>query len=371
MPTDLLLPAFALTLIANFVLVAAAIHALRARAVRDEADRSADQARLAARRALATIEPDRRDLRPAETTAPGERELPRMAAQPGPVGAEPVAAEPEPGVLRAPEPTVTDASPTPLVESEPASAQPGPHVVDGPPPNDPPKPARKRSPATRQPSPGPTPKPPSRGRAAAPRPEPRPRPDQGNPRAAAGGSPGATRRGARRRFSLPPLDDDHERVNRSIETFFSGGDALDPGDGGRVPATVAITVAVVALDGIDQNRSRDDRAAFEAVAATVERTLRRAARGDDRVIATERGRFRIVLPATGELAARAYLRRVRAAVAPSLESAEIRLSLVTATSTVLGEAPEVAVAQAEARLDAALASAASHEPGRRPRAASD
>jgi GGDEF domain-containing protein len=356
MPTDLLLPAFALTLIANFVLVAAAIHALRARAVRDEADRSADQARLAARRSLAAMEPDRRDLRHSETTGPGERELPQMASEPEPVAAEPVAA---------------DVTPTPPVESEPASAQPGPHVVDGPPPNDPPKPARKRSAAARQPGPGPTPKPPSRGRAAATRPEPRTRPDQGNPRAQAAGSPGATRRGARRRFSLPPLDDDHERVNRSIETFFSGGDALDTGDGGRGPATVAITVAVVAIDGLDQNRSRDDRAAFETVAATVERTLRRAARGDDRVIATERGRFRIVLPATGELAARAYLRRVRAAVAPSLESAEIRLSLVTATSTVLGEGPEVAIAQAEARLDAALASAASREPGSRPRAASD
>ena len=362
MPTDLLLPAFALTLIANFVLVAAAIHALRARAVRDEADRSADQARLAAQRPLAPIEPDRRDLRPSETTASGERELPRMAAQPEPVAVEPVATEPEPAV--------TDAFPSPPVDSEPAPGQPGPHVVDGPPSNDPPKPARKRNTAARQPGPGTTPKPPSRDPAATPRREPRTRPDQANPRAQAASSPASTRRGARRRFSLPPLDDDHERVNRSIETFFSGGDALDTGDGGRGPATVAITVAVVAIDGLDQNRSRDDRAAFEAVAATVERTLRRAARGDDRVIATERGRFRIVLPATGELAARAYLRRVRAAVAPSLESAEIRLSLVTATSSVLGEAPEVAIAQAEARLDAALASAAS-EPGSRPRAASD
>jgi hypothetical protein len=30
-------------------------------------------------------------------------------------------------------------------------------------------------------------------------------------------------RGRRRRFSLPPLDDDHDRVNRSIETFLAGG----------------------------------------------------------------------------------------------------------------------------------------------------
>jgi GGDEF domain-containing protein len=357
MPTDLLLPAFALTLIANFVLVAAAIHALRARSVRDEADRSADQARLAARRLPVATEPDRRDLRPSETIEPGERQLPRMASEPGP------------GVVRAPDPA-PDESPTPPEEPEPEPAQVGPHVVNEPPPNDPPKPARRRRVAA-QPGPGPTPKPPSGRRAAASRPEPRTRPDQGNPRAEAASSPGSTRRGGRRRFSLPPLDDDHERVNRSIETFFSGGDALDSGDSGRGPATVATTVAVVAIDGIDQNRSRDDRTAFEAVAATVERTLRGAARGDDRVTATGRGRFRIVLPGTGELAARTYLRRVRAAVAPSLESAEIPLSLVTATSTVLGEAPEVAIAQAEARLDAALASAASREPGNRPRAASD
>ena len=31
----------------------------------------------------------------------------------------------------------------------------------------------------------------------------------------------------RRRFSLPPMDDDHERVNRSIATFLSGGKSAD------------------------------------------------------------------------------------------------------------------------------------------------
>jgi GGDEF domain-containing protein len=355
MPNDLLLPAFALTLIANFVLVAAAIHALRARAVRDEADRSANQARLAARRPQAATEPDRSDLRPSETTEPDEHQRSRMAAEPGS------------GVVLAPDPA-PDESPTPPKESEPKPGQPGPHVVNEPPRNDPPKPARGRRVA---PAGGPTPKPQGGRRAAAPRPEPRTRPDQGNPRAEAAGSRGATRGGSRRRFSLPPLDDDHERVNRSIETFFSGGDALDTGDTGRGPAAIATTVAVVAIDGLEQNRSRDGRSAFERVAAAVERTLRGAARADDRVIATGRGRFRIVLPATGELAARAYLRRVRAAVEPSLESADLPLALVTATSTVLDEAPEVAIAQAEARLDAALASAASRGPGSRPRAASD
>jgi GGDEF domain-containing protein len=134
---------------------------------------------------------------------------------------------------------------------------------------------------------------------------------------------------------------------------------------------VATTVAVVAIDGIEQSRSRDDDAAVGGVAATVERTLRDAARADDRVTSTGPGRFRIVLPATGELAARAYLRRVRAAVEPGLESAPIPLALLTATSTVLGESPDAAVAQAEARLDASLASAASRGPGSRPRAAAD
>jgi GGDEF domain-containing protein len=349
MPTDLLLPAFALTLIANFVLVAAAIYALRVRTARDEADRSADQARLAARRTATATEPDLREIRPITVDEPS-RDV-AGAQDPAPVP-HPVLAE----------------SPAPPVESESQRGQPASGPVDGPSPDGPPKPARGRR-AT--PPGGTTPKSPRGRRAAAPRPQPRPGPNEGNPRAETTNAAGASRRGGRRRFSLPPLDDDHERVNRSIETFFSGGDGLEARDPGRGPAAVATTVAAVAIDGIEQNRSGDDDAAREGVAAAVERTLRDAARADDRVTTTGPGRFRIVLPATGELAARAYLRRVRAAVEPSLESAPIPLGLLTATSTFLAESPDAAINQAEARLDASLASAASRGPGSRPRAAAD
>jgi GGDEF domain-containing protein len=130
-------------------------------------------------------------------------------------------------------------------------------------------------------------------------------------------------------------------------------------------------VAVVAIDGRGRGTTRQDREAFDAAVATLERSLRDAARAADRVSATGRGRFRIILPATGELAARAYLRRVRASAEPSLGAAATPLGLVTATSTVLDEAAGVAIAQAEAKLDAALEHAAGPKPARRPRAASD
>jgi len=136
-------------------------------------------------------------------------------------------------------------------------------------------------------------------------------------------------------------------------------------------ATVATTVAAIAIDGLAPNATRHDREAFDAAVATLERSLRGSARAADRLTATGRGRFRIILSATGELAARAYLRRVRATVEPSLSASNTPLSLVTATSTVLDEAAGVAIAQAEARLDAALDSAAGQEPDHRPRAAAD
>jgi GGDEF domain-containing protein len=157
---------------------------------------------------------------------------------------------------------------------------------------------------------------------------------------------------------------------RSIETFLLGGEAADA-EAQAGSTAEATTVAVVAIDGLETNATRADRQAFDAAVATVERTLRGAARAADRVTATGRGRFRIVLPATGELAARAYLRRVRASVEPSLSAAAIPLGLVTATSTVLDEAAGIAIAQAEARLDTALASAPRRKPVQRPRAAAD
>jgi len=173
--------------------------------------------------------------------------------------------------------------------------------------------------------------------------------------------PAAAGRKARRRFSLPPLDDDHEKVSRSIETFLGGSDATTDaaGDGGT--AAGATTVAVVAIDGLPatRRRSRSAKAATEddpvtSALAMVERTIRGTARGSDVVSVADRGRFRIVLPATGELAARAYLRRIRAIVEPLLESADRPLRLAVATATVLDEPVADAVRRADRRLTAAL-----------------
>jgi hypothetical protein len=179
------------------------------------------------------------------------------------------------------------------------------------------------------------------------------------------GSP-ETRRG-RRRFSLPPLDEDHERVSRSIESFLGGPDAAGPGDVDAAtpdtltteamtgPTTVAVIAVVDLTTGIGAPAAGDDPddAVAEAL-AMVERTLRGAARGTDLVTVSERGRFRIVLPATGELAARSYLRRIRAAIEPRLEAAERTLNLAVATATALDEPLDRAVLRAEDRLSLAL-----------------
>ena len=181
--------------------------------------------------------------------------------------------------------------------------------------------------------------------------------------------PAEPARRGRRRFSLPPLDDDHEKVSRSIETFLGGvemGADASSGDEAAASGTAlsagATTVALVAVEGLPgrPRRSRSARGATDddAVAsalAMVERTIRGAARGSDIVSVPDRGRFRIVLPATGELAARAYLRRIRATIEPLLESADRPLRLAVATATVLDEPIADAVRRADVRLAAALA----------------
>lgn len=230
------------------------------------------------------------------------------------------------------------------------------------------------------------------GKKVAPTPKPR----RTTKRSAAGdpaATPSATepRRG-RRRFSLPPLDDDHEKVNRSIKSFLGGiegagpeDDAPDPpaADTSPLAATAAgpITVALIAVEGLPATAGRNAATRLQASSidpptngatmpagdahesdsvaealAMVERTLRAAARGSDVVTIGDRGRFRIVLPATGELAARAYLRRIRATIEPRLESAGRPLRLAVATATVLDEPLDHAVQRAEDRLSIALAS---------------
>jgi hypothetical protein len=163
----------------------------------------------------------------------------------------------------------------------------------------------------------------------------------------------AEARRGRRRFALPPLDDDHERVSRSIETFLGGVETIDAG----VPPDAAesggpATVAIVAVDELPDGATADE--AVTDALAMVERTLRGAARGTDVVTTGGRGRFRIVLPSTGEFAARAYVRRIRATIEQRLVAADRPLRLVVATATVLDEPLEDAVRRAEHRLSAAL-----------------
>jgi len=172
-------------------------------------------------------------------------------------------------------------------------------------------------------------------------------------------------RRSRRRFSLPPLDEDHERVSRSIESFLGG---IEPGPddaaaaGSTAPPAGATTVAVVAVDGLPDLAPGEPGASTGPVGdalAMVERTLRGAARGSDVVTILDRGCYRVVLASTGELAARAYLRRIRAAIEPRLEAADLPLRLAVATATVLDEPVEDAVERAEHRLSMAMAAARS------------
>ena len=314
MPDGLLLLAFALTLMANAVLIAVAIRAMR------PGGQFADE------------------------SAPGRRQV----------------ARPDPARMTA------DAEPSPKPPDE-ASAESKPPLVE------PAKPRRRTATPTDSTS-----------------------PPRRNPKANT--SPGAeatTVRGSgrRRRFSLPPLDDDRDKVNRSIESFLSGGDsggesAGEPGtDSGSDPAadpassstahdidTPPTTVALVEVTGAGWVESPPDGPDGSAVGpgvAAVERALRGAARATDRVEGLGSGRFRVVLAATGELAARTYLRRVRATTEPLLDDLDPPRRLAVATATVLDEPVIRAGEIAERRLAAFLEASRMHDRdvGIEPRAA--
>lgn len=358
MPTDLLLPAFALTLVANAVLIALAIRGLR----RGKTDSA----------------PTRDWFTPAATARPtaGTPEPPEQLAEPG-----------------APTPPLTPAATLDTA----LAVEPGAIAITGQPDVE-----TAADPAVATPA---------RARASRPRRSPRTAAPASSPSPAA--AP-ATRR-SRRKFSLPPLDDDHEKVNRSIKTFLAGADgATEPrekpgpatGAAARVPASsgtrpragspatsdvVPTTIAIMTIFGIDDagavldefdgdgtaidtvamleralrhgnatdalaviEQAMADGAATDAL-EMLERALRGAARGGDEVHGPERGRFRIVLPATGELAARAYVRRIRALIEPQLDGAERPMRLVVATATALNVPVRTATATAMRRLDAALA----------------
>ena len=371
MPADFLLPLFAVTLLANALLVAAAIRGMR----RDRAgaDRPLDVRRPPAPPVRTLRGPDR----------PTTHELARA------IRARPEVVDTPPTALDRPEESAAVASP------EPASVAPAeaPPVAPSPVEPAPVAPARvdllataaALDPTAAEPGFAPkrrrTSKAPPATNGTPPRPRPAERP-----------------RGNRRRFSLPPLDDDHEKVSRSIESFLAGAEP-SPVEPVAAPADGATTVALVAVSGLPDRRPADpgrvasrgssaadrrigDDAAANAV-ALVERALRAAVRATDVVTITGRGRFTIVLHGTGELAARAYLRRIRATVEPLLESADRRFGLAVTTASVLDDPIEDAVQRAERRLTAALDAArtstgsgpadAEDEPGSAggPRAAAD
>jgi hypothetical protein len=174
--------------------------------------------------------------------------------------------------------------------------------------------------------------------------------------------PGST---SRRRFALPPLDEDHDKVSRSIETFLGGaGTAGTPATVPPDPAAI-VTVAVIGLAGPDRGpESRRTVRSAEAPAnepagpaelrAMLERTVRSTARGTDHVVVDRHGRVRVILPGTGEVAAHAYLRRIRAIVEPIAEAALPSTWVVVATATDLDGSVATARRRADRRFAAAL-----------------
>jgi len=135
------------------------------------------------------------------------------------------------------------------------------------------------------------------------------------------------------------MDVDPERVNRTIETFLTTPDEVvgaepAPDDADPSDAAGPTTVAVVAIEGMVELGAADHPTA-DALAATVERALRSAARSTDQVAEVAGHVYRVTLPGTGELAARAYLRRVRTTVDPSLGAAPVPVRLATATAAAL------------------------------------
>jgi hypothetical protein len=339
LPADFLLPLFVVTLLANAFLVAFAIRGMRRG--QPDSERPSWGGRPAAAAPLSV----------RESPIPVVLAAPRGTA----VAAPDAAVEPEepaePGRSVGPDP---EARPTELA-TDPAPDAQATIVVE-----------ERDHERAAEPA---TPPPPKRRRATK----------------AAGAAP-ATRSGsgeprrARRRFSLPPLDDDHEKTNRSIESFLGG--VVTPASGPSIPEAAPTstpparsvsgptTVALIAVVGPPDGRSAGAArgrtpTGTAATLAMVERTLRGAARGSDVVTLGRRGRFQIVLPATGELAARAYLRRIRAAIEPGLEAVDPSLHLAVATATVLDEPLEDAVRRAEDRLSLAIDAAIDSERERR------
>ena len=368
MPPDFLLPLFVLTLLANAILIAVAIRQmLRGQPDSDLRRRGDPPPNVRGSAVAPRPEPEPETGQPDESM---KAELARdvlirrmvlEAAAPAPATVRASWPAGRDGAARGDRATVPAAHAAPLAAGGPATTDAGVAAAPG---ADPGTHASPIPAPELEPEPGPAPRPKvgrgSAGKAAKSR---------------APGSGGAAARSTeprrgRRRFSLPPLDDDHERVSRSIESFLGGVEpTADERQTGRAVAAPGgpTTVAIVVVDGLPVEtasarmlRTRGvvgDGAEPDAVAdalAMVERTLRGAARGTDVVTSGDRGRFQVVLASTGELAARAYLHRIRAAIEPRLEAVDRPLRLAVATATVLDEPLDAAVLRAEHRLLVAL-----------------
>lgn len=368
MPPDLLLAAFALILLANAVLVAVSLQAMR----RSRDDASAPVPALAPSTVRDVAHPVEGPARPIGGSAMSDEVARAVRARRRILGAPPEdrgradrGGADRGGLTGDARPSGLPASvPVRAVERTRRSRSVVLSAASGPRPRVAGVPGAAPSAADRDPplTPAAAIEPPATPAAGPPIAESRARATAGP----------ASKRG-RRRFSLPPLDDDHEKVSRSIESFLTGGDAPGPpadpvgsGPRGAAAETAPTTVALVAVCGPAGDPTlgsaagdvTSGTAALVGARAVVERTLRAAARGTDSVETDDAGRFRIVLTGAGELAARAYLRRIRATVEPLLEASDDPLRLVTATATVLDEPLAVAAGTAERRLTAAIARSA-------------
>jgi hypothetical protein len=161
----------------------------------------------------------------------------------------------------------------------------------------------------------------------------------------------------RGRFELPALHEDHERILRSIQALLSLDDAGTASGGPRPGhATPSSTIAVVGIGGYDGLAETAGSRIAVGVAGAVRETLRRAARGTDRIVDLGGGRFCVLLPATGERAAGSYLRRVHAACDPWLGAAAVPVNLIVATASTGGDVDlDTALRQAERRFERAVA----------------
>jgi hypothetical protein len=217
------------------------------------------------------------------------------AVEAGPAS-EPVVVDPQP-VVAVPQPVVVDPQPV-VAAREPAEPiQPHPPAVR--PEAPPPSPVRRAA----------TAKPPVKARG----------------------------RSRSRRFTLPPLDEDHARSARAIEAFLGGPAAPTAASAERPPrrrhrvrrpagTATPRTTLIVSLAGFVELERAMGEARAGTVATAFLDALRRSARSTDELRDLGGGRTRLVVE-TDDAGATAYLDRARATTQPWLELLSVPLRL--------------------------------------------